>query len=322
VTALRRRAADRGLRLDATGLYSEGESHPLRVEDEAEIYHALELQLVPPELRENRGEIEAAAEGRLPELVTETDLEGLIHVHTTYSDGRATLEQMVEAARGMGYSYLGVADHSESAFYAGGLKEREILKQHAEIDRLNASLDDFRIFKGIESDIRPDGSLDYRGEVLDRFDFVIASVHSRMGQPEKEMTERVIRALKDPHTTFLGHPTGRLLLQREEMAIDMEAVLHAAARLGVAVEINANPRRLDLDWRHGPLAREIGLLVSIHPDAHGPEGIADNRYGVGIARKAGFAASQVVSTWSAEKFAEFLSRRKGGRGPGRTTLRR
>ena len=308
-TAMQERARERGYRLDQYGLFPEGESESLRLVGEAAIHEALGLAFVPPELRENLGEIELAAKGEIPTLLEEGDLRGVIHLHTTYSDGRASLEEMAEEARARGYSYIGVTDHSQSAFYARGLKEEDIRRQHGEIDRLNGRDDGFRIFKGIESDTRPDGSLDYPDEVLDLFDFVIASLHSSLTQDEARMTARVIRALRDPHTTMLGHATGRLLLRREPVALDMEKVLRAAAELGVVVEINANPHRLDLDWRHGPRARELGLYTSINPDAHSPAGIDDIRYGVGIARKAGFEPSRVINTCSADEFAGFIARR-------------
>jgi DNA polymerase (family 10) len=307
-TALRALAKEKGLKLNEYGLFR-GEDL-LRCRDEAEIHAALGLAYMPPELRENRGEVELAAKGPLPDLVEESDLRGVLHVHTTYSDGANSLDEMVEAAKSRGLSYLGVADHSQSAFYAGGLKEKDVLRQHEEIDRLNAKLRGFRIFKGIESDIRADGSLDYPPEVLDRFDFVVASLHSSLSQPREEMTQRVLRALSDPHTTILGHATGRLLLRREGVALDLDRVLEAAAAEGVAVEINANPQRLELDWRYGPRARELGVVTSINPDAHSTAGIADMRYGVGIARKAGFGPLSVLNAWSAEEFAEFIGRRK------------
>ena len=309
-TSLRARAKELGFKLNEYGLFPEGKSESLPLEDEAAIFRALGLAYIPPELREDFGEIDVAARGEVPALVEDGDLRGVVHVHTTYSDGRASLEEMVDAARQRGYSYLGITDHSQSAFYAGGLREEDVVRQHEEIDRLNGELRGFRLFKGIESDIRPDGSLDYPPEVLDRFDFVVASLHSSLGQSEKQMTARVLRALEDPHTTILGHATGRLLLRREPAALDMEQVLRAAAECGVAVEINANPHRLDLDWRHGRRARELGLHTCIAPDAHSPEGMDDVRYGVGIARKGGFEAARVINARDADGFAEFIARRK------------
>lgn len=311
LAGLERRARALGLRWPGGGAPGAGRGGaPLDRSSEQAVYDALGLPWIPPELRESGREIEVAEAGRLPDLVRARDLRGVVHLHTRYSDGGASIAEMAGAARSRGYSYLGVTDHSQSAFYAGGLREEDVRRQHEEIDRLNAEMGGFRIFKGIESDIRPDGTLDYPEEVLDRFDFVIASVHSAMHQPRGDMTARVLRALRDPHTTFLGHPTGRLLLQRPAVDLDMDAVIREAARQGVAVEINANPRRLDLDWRMGEAARRHDLLTSIHPDAHVPAGIDDVRFGVGIARKAGFEASRVVNALSAEGFDEFVRRRR------------
>jgi DNA polymerase (family 10) len=311
-TALRGRARDLGFKLNEYGLYrlEDGAERPVPCEDEAALYRQLGLDWIPPELREDAGEIELARERRLPSLVRLEDLRGIVHVHTRYSDGADTVEAMAEAVRALGYRYLGVSDHSQSAGYAGGLKEDDVRRQHREIDQLNRGFENFRIFKGIESDIRADGSLDYPAEVLDGFDFVIASVHSSFQLPIEEQTRRVIRAMEDPHTTFLAHPTGRLLLSREGYAIDMEKVLAAAGRLGVAVEINAHPSRLDLDWRWGAFARAHGVLTAIHPDAHEAGGIRDVVYGVGVARKAGFSAAEVVNCLERREFESFLKRRR------------
>ncbi len=308
-TELRGIAKDLGLKLNEYGLFRGEDALPLK--DEAAIYEALGLRYIEPELREGLGEIQLAREGRLPALLVRGDLKGMVHVHTDWSDGAATLEEMVEAARTRGYEYIGITDHSPSAFYAGGLPPEKVRKQHAEIDRLNAKLRGFRVLKGIESDIRPDGSLDYDADTLDRFDFVIASVHSSFKLQEEAMTARVIRAMEDPHTTFLGHPTGRLLLARDGYAIDMDRVLCAAASLGVAVELNANPHRLDLDWRLGPRARELGVKTSINPDAHSTDGMDDVDLGVACARKAGFGKEHVVNALGAADFETFIRKRRG-----------
>ena len=307
-TEMRARAKKQGLKLNEYGLFRGDELAECGSEEE--IHRALGLDFIAAELRENFGEIELAADSSLPELVEEADIRGLVHLHTDYSDGEAGIEEMAEAARARGLSYMGVTDHSQSAFYAGGLKPDDVKRQHEEIDRLNASMKDFRIFKGIESDILADGSLDYEDEVLELFDFVIASLHSSFNQPLEEMTNRVLRAIANPYTTMLGHVTTRLLLRRAGVALDMEKILTAASADGVVVEVNANPRRLDLDWRHGPRARELGLLTSVNPDAHTVEGIGDIRFGVGIARKAGFEASRVVNTLDADSFGEFIGRRR------------
>jgi DNA polymerase (family 10) len=307
-TALRALAKKQGLKLNEYGVFRGDEL--IECASEEDIHRVLGLDFIHPELRENFGEVEQAADSSLPELVEEKDIQGLVHLHTEYSDGEASIEQMVEAARARGLSYMGVTDHSQSAFYAGGLKPADVKRQHEEIDRLNASLKDFRIFKGIESDILADGSLDYEDDVLELFDFVIASLHSSFNQPFEEMTERVLRAISNPYTTMIGHVTTRLLLRRDGVALDMERVLSAASEEGVVVEVNANPRRLDLDWRHGPRARELGLLTSINPDAHTVAGVADIRFGVGVARKAGFEAGRVVNTLDADSFGEFISKRR------------
>ena len=307
-TAMRARAKKQGLKLNEYGLFRGDELAECGSEEE--IHRALGLDFIAAELRENFGEIELAADSSLPELIEEDDIRGLVHLHTDYSDGEAGIEEMAEAARARGLSYMGVTDHSQSAFYAGGLKPDDVKRQHEEIDSLNASMKDFRIFKGIESDILADGSLDYEDEVLELFDFVIASLHSSFNQPLEEMTNRVLRAIANPYTTMLGHVTTRLLLRRDGVALDMEKILTAASADGVVVEVNANPRRLDLDWRHGPRARELGLLTSVNPDAHTVEGIGDIRFGVGIARKAGFEASRVVNTLDADSFGEFIGRRR------------
>jgi DNA polymerase (family 10) len=309
-TELRGIARDLDWKLNEYGLFRGDE--PLPLKDEASIYEALGLRYIEPELREGLGEIALAREGSLPDLLTQPELRGVVHVHTDWSDGAASLEAMVEAARARGYSYLGVTDHSQSAFYARGLTPDRVRAQRAEIDRLNSGLSDFRIFHGIESDIRPDGALDYEPAVLDIFEFVIASVHSSFQLPVEAMTERLIRAMKDPHTTFLGHPTGRLLLQRDGYLVDMDRVLRAAGELGVAVEINASPYRLDMDWRLGARARELGVRTGIHPDAHSPEGLDDVAYGVRCARKAGFGATHVVNALDAAEFAKFCARRRSG----------
>ena len=309
-TVLRARAKSGGLKLNEYGLFRDGDDASIRCEAEEDIYRELGLPWILPELRENRGEIERAEAGEDVALVQEADVRGVIHLHTTYSDGKRTLREMAEAAKERGYSYIGVTDHSQSAFYAGGLDAEAIARQHEEIDALDGELDGVRIFKGIESDIRADGSLDYDDAVLETFDFVIASLHSSLSQSREEMTARVLRAIENPFTTMVGHLTARLLLRREEVALDIDAVLARAAELGVVLEINANPRRLDLDWRHGPRARELGLLTSINPDAHDIPGIDDIRYGVGIARKACFEAERVVNTFDADGFAEFIARRR------------
>ncbi len=311
-TELRSIARSKKLKLNEYGLFPEDSDDSLDLKDETGIFEALGLSYVEPELRENFGEIELAKSQSLPELVEVSDLKGMIHAHSTYSDGRDTMEDMAEAARKLGYTYLGITDHSQSAGYAGGLKPEEIVKQHAEIEALNEKYasQNFKIFKGIESDIRLDGSLDYSEEILESFDFVIAAVHSGFQLSQEEQTQRVIKALESPFTTFLAHPTGRLLLRRDAYAIDMEAVLEVSGKLGVVVEINANPLRLDLDWRLGPFARKHGVKTSINTDAHITSGFDHARYGLGIARKAGFTKAEVVNTLELQEFEAFLKERR------------
>src|SRR5437870_941690 len=279
---------------------------PLRGESEQAIYAAAGLPYIPPELREGHGEIELAESGRLPMLLEPGQIQGVFHTHTIYSDGSATLEQMVETTRSLGYRYIGISDHSQSAFYANGLKEDRIRAQHAEIAAVQKKFPGVRIFKGIEADILADGAMDYPDEVLATFDFVIASVHSRFNHSEEDQTKRICRALANPYVTMLGHATGRLLLSRDGYRVDMKQVLDAAATHGKIVEINANPHRLDLDWRLCGYAREKGVKFSINPDAHSTEGLADVPFGVNVARKGGVTAADVVNTRPVEEMAALL----------------
>ncbi|WP_447972948.1 DNA polymerase/3'-5' exonuclease PolX [Nitrospira sp. Kam-Ns4a] len=302
LTQLAERAARRGVPWEPPRLPA--------VETEEALYALLGLPFIPPELREGLGEIEAAGAGLLGPLVEPGQIQGVFHTHTTDSDGSASLAEMVEAARALGYRYIGISDHSQSAFYANGLKEDRIRAQHAAIEALRQRVRDIVILKGIEADILPDGSMDYPDEVLARFDFVIGSVHSRFNLSEEEQTARVLRALAHPLVTMLGHPTGRLLLSREGYRIDMHRVLDAARAHGKVVEINANPHRLDLDWRLCRYAKTQGVKVSINPDAHATEGLRDVPFGVHVARKGGLAASDVINTLGP---AEILPALGGGR---------
>lgn len=294
---MRQRARDRGLKLNEYGLFR-GETNEICA-DEAAIYAALGLPFIPPELREDRGEFELTATPRLVEM---DDLKGLVHVHTTYSDGKATLEQMVEAARTRGYAYIAIADHSQSAAYAGGLSPERVAEQQAAIDALNRKLTGIRILKGIESDIRADGSLDYGQDVLDSFEVVIASVHSKLDMREDEATARVVRAIEHPSTMILGHPTGRLLLARPGYPLNFDKVFDACRANRVAIEINASPQRLDLDWRHIRRAKEKGVMLCIGPDAHSTEAIGKVFNGVAMARKGWLGSEDLLNTLSAEEF--------------------
>lgn len=265
---------------------------------EKDIYRTLELDYVSPELREDYGEVEAAQKGTLPELVCDNDIRGTFHCHTRYSDGANTLLDMADAAIKLGWEYLGIADHSKGAAYANGLNESRVKKQVKEIDLLNQKWSNFRIFKGAEVDILPDGRLDFSDSVLALLDYVVISVHSNFKMTEGEMTKRIVKALKNKYVTMLGHPTGRLLLQRDAYPVNQSAVIEAAAEYKKVIEINAHPSRLDLDWRMCKHAKEKGVRVAINPDAHNVDGLQDVRYGVGIARKGWLEKRDIVNTLS------------------------
>jgi DNA polymerase (family 10) len=309
-TRLRGRAKKLGCKLNEYGLFRETTERPVPCREEADIYRRLGLRYIEPELREDMGEIEAAESGGLPRLITRADMRGLLHCHSTYSDGRSSLREMAEAAREAGYAYFGICDHSRSAGYAHGMSEDTVLRQHDEIERLNRELQGIVVLKGVESDILDDGRLDYEDRFLERFDFVVASIHSRFNLNRKEMTRRICRALEHPATVILGHPTGRLLLQREPYEVDMDEVLETAAAHRVAVEINANPHRLDLDWRLHRQAKRLGCLLSINPDAHNAADIGDVSYGIGIARKGWVEASDVINTLPLDQFRGWLRSRR------------
>lgn len=277
---------------------------------EEELYTSLELQPIPAEMREGLQEISQAKEGTLPQLVEEQELKGILHNHSTYSDGKHTLREMATYCKELGYQYLGISDHSKSAFYANGLDEDRILKQHAEIDELNKELAPFQVFKGIESDILADGSLDYSDEVLASFDFIVSSIHSVLNMDRAKATARLIKAIENPYTTILGHPTGRLLLRREGYPIDHKAVIDACAEHEVIIEINANPWRLDLDWRWVSYALEKGVQIAINPDAHEKAGYADMRYGMLVGRKAGLTAAQTFNALPLQAVADWFEKRK------------
>ncbi len=280
---------------------------PPACKEEDDIYAALGLSYVPPELRENVGEFEASEKTRIPKLLDEKDLKGTFHCHTTASDGLNTLEEMVNAARTKGWQYLGIADHSKVAVYANGLTPERVKAQQKEIDKLNSSLKKFRIFKGTEVDILPDGSLDFNDKILASFDYVVASVHSKFKMTEAEATKRLIKALKNKYVTMLGHPTGRLLLERDGYPVNLNEVIDAAADYGKSIEINAHPMRLDLDWRLVKYAKEKGVYVCINPDAHNIDGLDVVKYGVGIARKGWLEAKDVVNTWSVAEVEKFFA---------------
>jgi DNA polymerase (family 10) len=280
------------------------------VRDETELYRALDLDFIPPELRENSGEIEAAAEGRLPRLLEPENLRGTFHCHTRASDGRNSLEEMAAAAQELGLQYLGIADHSRSSIQAAGLDRARLRAQVASIRQLNENFNGFRLFAGIECDILRDGSLDFDDETLGELDYVVASVHSAFHLPEGEMTARIIRAMQNPLVTLLAHPTGRLLLKRDGYAVDIPAVIEAAAETGTWIEINAAPKRLDLDWRWWPRAKEKGVKCVINPDAHGVEKLPELWFGVGVARKGWLTKNEVMNTLPLGKIERELQRKR------------
>lgn len=303
--AMRRRAIAQGLSLNEYGLEGPGKS--VRCKNESDLFQALGLQYIPPELREDRGEFDLAEAGPIPPLVDLPDLTGTFHCHTDWSDGGNTLEEMADAARARGLKYLGIADHSRSAAYAGGLSIDRVHAQWAAIDRLQEKLgDSFRVFKGVECDILADGSLDYPDDVLAGFDYVVASVHSSFGIGREAMTRRIVRAVSHPLVTMLGHPSGRLLLARDAYPVDLDDVLHACAASRTMVEINANPHRLDLDDLHCRLARDLGIPLVINPDAHSTGGLDDLRYGLGVARRAALRPSDVFNTLPVDQIARRL----------------
>lgn len=276
---------------------------------EEALYEAVGMQWIPPELREDQGEAQAAGARELPRLVDRGDIRGALHCHSEYSDGKSTIAELGEAASAKGWSYVGISDHSQAAFYASGLTRERVFDQHDEIDAYNARNEGVRILKGIEADILADGRLDYDDELLGRFDYVIASIHSRFKMDGAAITERVLRAMDDPHMTILAHPTGRLLLSREPYALDVEAVLQKAAEVGVAVELNCDPHRMDLDWRYLKRARDLGVTVEIGPDAHSARSLEWTDLGVSMARKGWLRREDVLNARETAEVLAFARRR-------------
>lgn len=305
-TTMRSRSKKMSLKMNEYGLFK-GKKN-IFCKDEEEIFKKLRLEFIPPELREDMGEIAAAEKNRLPDLIKEGEIKGMLHVHTRSSDGTNTVEDLALAAKKLGYTYLGICDHSQSASYAGGLKPKDVAAQHKEIDRVNKRVKGITVLKGIEADILADGGLDYKDSVLESFDFIIGSVHSRFSMPENEMTSRICNALKNPYLTILGHPTGRLLLAREGYALDMKKVIDTAAKYGKAIELNANPHRLDIDWRYGPYVKEKGVKIAVCPDAHDIDGMNDVLFGIGIARKAWLTKDDIINAWSLDKFLKWIKK--------------
>lgn len=313
--ALRSRALKYGWSLNEYGFTPKDKSTPSApaIHDEGEIYRALQLERVPPELRENRGEIEAADAGTLPRLVDVENLRGTFHNHTTASDGKHTLEEMAEAARDLGMQYLGISDHSKGQFQANGLYPDRLLKQVSEIHQLNQQWDDFKLFAGSEVDILKDGSLDFEDDVLEQLDYTVASIHGSFQLPEKEQTARIIRAMENPHVTMIGHITGRILLKRKGYELDIDKIIDCAISTSTIIELNCNPRRLDMDWRHWLRARDKGLLTSINPDAHSTDHLQFLAFGVRLARKGWLRREDVLNTRNLEEIKTFLSTPKSQR---------
>ena len=315
--ALRQRALARGYSLSEWGLTEKGEEGDLKAEvadsinSEEGLFKFLGLAEIPPELREGLGEIEAAEAQQLPDLVTSADIRGVFHNHTTASDGRGTIEEMAAAAGALGWDYLGLADHSKASYQANGLDDARVLRMIESIRAFNQSgASAVHVFSGIECDILPDGSLDLEESTLAALDYTVMSVHSSFSQSEEEMTARVIRAIEHPATTMLGHPTGRILLRREPYKIDLAKVIDAAIANRVIIEINANPRRLDMDWRLWRRAAERGLMCSINPDAHSMEGLSYFDAGVNIARKGWLEKEQVLNSRDCAGVLRWFSQRK------------
>jgi DNA polymerase (family 10) len=301
------RARETGHALDGAALWKG--STFVATADEDAFYRQLGLAPVPPELREGMGEVEAAVNGTLPRLVEREDLKGLLHCHTNYSDGTSTVEQLAQACQAAGYSYVGITDHSQSAAYAGGLSVDDLARQGEEIDEVNSRLSEIRVLKGIEADILADGRVDYDEAVLSKLDFVIASIHSRFNMNQAEMTQRMLTAMDNPCVTIIGHPTGRLLLARNPYPIDLDAVLDKAQERGIALEMNADPHRLDLDWRILRRARDRGVLISIGADAHSISTLRHVDNGIGIARKGWLSAENVLNTQSVDEFLANAAKR-------------
>ena len=304
--ALRQRAIDRGLHLSEWGLLKGKSKTPLKLKDEKDLHKALGLAFIPPELREDSGEIAAAEQDELPDLLTRDQIRGCLHNHTLASDGQNTLAAMAQAAAELGLEWLGIADHSKSSFQANGLDVKRLEKQIEEIQSLNSKKPKCTLLSGTECDILKDGKLDFPDSLLKELDYVVASVHSGFTSNEKEMTDRILRAIENPHVTCLGHLTGRLLLEREAYPVNIPKILDAAAANGTWIELNANPWRLDLDWRWWHKARDLGILCCINPDAHKTSHLRFLDFGVTLARKGWLRAQDVVNTRTLAQLRKLL----------------
>lgn len=317
---MRQRARERDMALNEYGLFKldkKGNTdfdQPVSYSSEDDIYQKLDLHFVPPELREDMGEFDYFEKHKKADLLEESDIRGVLHAHSNWSDGQKTIREMAEACMKRGYEYLGLTDHSKAAAYANGLSVDRLKEQWKEIDELNDEFKKagkkFHILKGIESDILGNGSLDYPDEILKQFDFVIASIHSALEMPHDKMMKRIKKAIANPYTCILGHPTGRLLLKRDEGQMDMNELVEYAAKHHTAIEINANPYRLDLDWRLGNKAREVGLMSAICPDAHTEEGLDDIKYGVYIARKARFNKDMILNARPLDELMKWFEEKR------------
>lgn len=301
--AMRSYAKKLGYKINEYGIFREGTNRPISIKTEKDLFAFFKMDYIPPELREGLGEVNAALEHKIPAIVEPSEIRGVFHVHSVWSDGRNSLEDMVVAARDRGYEYVGISEHSKVATYARGLDEKRLKRSHEEIDDLRRKYKNIQILKGIEVDILPDGSLDFPDEILSRLDFVIASVHSQFRMEEKEMTARVCRALSNPHVDILGHATGRLLLGRKGYAINLDEVFKTAAWYKKIIEINANPHRLDLDWTHVKKAREMGIRFAVNPDAHSIKEYDHMKFGIGVARKGWTTAEDIINTRPVDQLA-------------------
>ena len=283
------------------------------IREEIDLYAELGLQFIEPALRENRGEFDVADKGNLPRLVEQDNLRGTFHNHTTESDGRSTLAELIEVARDLGLSYLGIADHSKSSFQTNGLDEERLLTQSAAIRSLDASLDDIDLYAGNEVDILRDGTLDFADETLAQLDYVVASVHASFNLPEKEMTSRLVKAMENPHVTMLGHLSGRLLLRRDPYAVNHEKVIDCAAETGTVIELNCSPKRMDMDWRWWRRARDKGVKCALNPDAHHASGLQNLHFGIRVARKGWLRRQDVLNCLPAKDIRKWLQTPKAKR---------
>ncbi len=307
---VRELAQRKGLKVSEYGVFNEKTNQRVAGKTEAEVYQAVGLPYIPPELREDGGEIEAALEGRLPTLVSLPDIRGDLQMHTTWSDGADSLAELAEGVRGKGYQYMAVTDHSKSATVAGGMKDEQVLQMIAEVRALNKKMKGFHVLAGCEVDIRGDGTLDFSDEILRQLDLVLVSVHSRFKMSREEMTARIVRAVQHPLVHLLGHPTGRLIGERGAYEVDMEAVLTAARAAGTAVEINASPSRLDLNDLHARRAKELGIPIAINTDAHTIGQLDTMRFGVSVARRGWLTSKDVVNTWPEKQLVSWLEKKR------------